>query len=151
MQRKSPNAKADRTERLAALFKERGVPLTHQRSVIFDSLVDRKDHPTADQVYEKVRKELPNISRMTVYRVLELFVNLGIITKVCHPGVAVRFDPTTDIHHHLICIQCHTLFDVEHSENFAVEPPDTRGLGFEVMSYSVQFRGLCADCKGEAS
>jgi Fur family peroxide stress response transcriptional regulator len=143
--------KEDKADRLSTLFKERGVPLTHQRNVIFGSIADRTDHPTADQVYEKVRGELPNISRMTVYRVLELFVNLGIITKVCHPGVAVRFDPTTDTHHHLICIKCQTLFDVEHSDEFAVELPDTRNLGFEVIGYSVQFRGLCADCKGEPS
>ena len=141
----------DKADRLSELFKERGVPLTHQRNVIYGSIVDRKDHPTADQVYEKVRDELPNISRMTVYRVLELFVNLGLITKVCHPGVAVRFDPTTDMHHHLICVKCHTLYDVEHSKGFAIDLPDTRDIGFEVMGYSVQFRGLCAACNSEPS
>lgn len=143
--------KEDKVDRLTTLFKERGVPLTHQRNVIYGSILDRKDHPTADQVFEKVREQLPNISRMTVYRVLELFVNLGLITKVCHPGVAVRFDPTTDTHHHLICVKCHTLFDIEHSKEYTIDPPDTAAIGFEVTGYSVQFKGVCADCKSEPS
>ena len=132
----SPTAEEDKSQRLIELCRERGIPLTHQRRVIFDSIVDRRDHPTADQIYDSVREQLPQISRMTVYRVLDLFVDLGVISKVCHPGVAIRFDPTTEAHHHLICVRCSKLYDL-----------DTGRLGFEVQDYAIQFRGVCKECR----
>ena len=137
----------DRSQRLVDLCRERSIPLTHQRRVIFESIVDRKDHPSADQIYDSVRVELPQISRMTVYRVLDLFVELGVISKVCHPGVTIRFDPTTEAHHHLICLQCSKLYDLENPETYAIDLPDTGKLGFEVRDYAIQFRGVCEECR----
>ena len=136
-----------KSRKLVDLCRERGIPLTHQRRVIFDSIIDRKDHPTADQIYESVREQLPQISRMTVYRVLDLFVDLGVISKVCHPGVAIRFDPTTEAHHHLICVRCSKLHDLEDPEPYAINLPDTGKLGFEVRDFAIQFRGVCKECR----
>jgi Fur family transcriptional regulator, peroxide stress response regulator len=108
----------------------------------------RGDHPTADQLYETVRAELPGISRMTVYRVLDLLVLLGLVQRVSHPGVAVRFDPNPRPHHHLICLGCQRLIDVEERILDELEPPAAAGrLGFAVTDHSVQFRGLCAQCR----
>jgi Fur family peroxide stress response transcriptional regulator len=142
----SPVIEEDKSQRLVDLCRERGIPLTHQRRVIFDAIVDRKDHPTADQIFDVVHELLPQISRMTVYRVLDLFVDLGVISKVCHPGVAIRFDPTTAAHHHLICVRCSSLFDLENSESYSVSLPDTGKLGFEVRDFAIQFRGVCKEC-----
>ena len=88
---------------------------------------------------------------MTVYRVLDLFVELGVISKVCHPGVAIRFDPTTEAHHHLICVRCCKLSDLETSETYEVNLPDTGKLGFEVRDYAIQFRGVCKECRSNSS
>jgi Fe2+ or Zn2+ uptake regulation protein len=142
---------ADKSQKLVDLCRDRGIPLTHQRRVIFESLVDRKDHPTADQIYDAVREQLPQISRMTVYRVLDLFVELGVISKVCHPGVAIRFDPTTEAHHHLICVRCCKLYDLENAGTYEVNLPDTGKLGFEVRDYAIQFRGVCKECRSNSS
>jgi Fur family peroxide stress response transcriptional regulator len=138
---------SEKSQKLVDLCRERGIPLTHQRRVIFESLVGRKDHPTADQIYDAVREQLPQISRMTVYRVLDLFVDLGVISKVCHPGVAIRFDPTTEAHHHLICLRCNKLYDLENPETYKVRLPDTGKMGFEVRDYAIQFRGVCKECR----
>jgi Fur family peroxide stress response transcriptional regulator len=143
----SRTALDEKTERLAKACRERGIPLTHQRRAVLEAIADRKDHPTAERVYEEVRQRLPNVSRMTVYRVLDLLVELGIITKVGHPGSAIRFDPTTERHHHLVCLRCNQLFDLEAPDLDHLELPDTRRLGFRVADYSIQFTGICETCQ----
>lgn len=136
----------EKAQRLAEACRERGIPLTHQRGAVLEAIADRKDHPTAEKIYEVVRQRLPNVSRMTVYRVLDLLVELGIITRVGHPGSAIRFDPTTERHHHLVCLRCNRLFDLVAPDLDDLELPDTRRLGFRVAGYSIQFTGICSGC-----
>ncbi|MBN1826050.1 MAG: transcriptional repressor [Candidatus Eisenbacteria bacterium] len=140
----------DRRERVRE-FQERcrreGIPFTVQRQKTYESLLLRNDHPTADRVYEDVRVSLPGMSRMTVYRVLELLVRFGLVKKVCHPGSAARYDPNRQPHHHLVCLRCDKLIDFEESAFDELKaPPEARRLGFEVNDHLVQFRGVCAEC-----
>jgi Fur family peroxide stress response transcriptional regulator len=144
-------ARDEKVRRLAETCRERGIPLTHQRRVVAEAIADRKDHPTAERMYEEVRQCMPNVSRMTVYRVLDLLVDLGIVTKVGHLGSAARFDPNTKRHHHLACLRCGRLFDLQVPGLDDLAFPDTRRLGFRVADYSVQFTGLCAACGGKSS
>ena len=125
----------------------RQVPVTHQRRIVLNAVVERSDHPTADEICEDVRRTLPDISRTTVYRVLQLLVDLGLVTKISHPGATIRFDANTGLHHHLICLRCNKLIDLEDSDLNALELPDTRRLGFEVADYSIHFRGVCRACR----
>jgi Fur family peroxide stress response transcriptional regulator len=143
----------DRQARIDA-FRNRcrssGIPFTVQRRTTYQVLLDRTDHPTADQIYVEVRQELPDVSRMTVYRVLDLLVDLGLVRKVCHPGNAVRFDANLTKHHHLVCLRCDKLIDFEETAFDDLKPPRAaRRLGFRVDGYFVQFRGLCAACREE--
>src|SRR5690606_34308177 len=80
--------KRNRIEHFERICRERRLPVTVQRRTIFEMILDREDHPTADQVYDQVRRRLPSISRTTVYRILDNLVELGLITKICHPGSA---------------------------------------------------------------
>jgi Fur family peroxide stress response transcriptional regulator len=138
--------KAFSFERFERLCRQCGVPVTTQRRLIFDVLVGREDHPTADEIFDDVKARLPDLSRTTVYRVLDAFVRLGIISKVCHPGAAARFDPKTHRHHHLVCTQCERVFDVEDEGLDGLPMPDTRRLGFSVRDYRIELLGLCAPC-----
>jgi Fur family peroxide stress response transcriptional regulator len=135
------------TEQLELVCRQRGIPLTCQRRAVFVSIVDRRDHPTADQVFDQVRGRLKGVSRMTVYRALEWLVDLGAITKVGHPGSVIRFDPTTDRHHHLVCVRCNGLADLNSREFDNLELPATQRHGFLVEDYSVLFRGVCVECQ----
>ena len=121
--------------------------MTHQRRAVLDAVAGRSDHPTADDVYEDVRRGLPDVSRTTVYRVLELLVDLELVTKIGHARATVRFDPRTELHHHLICLRCDKLIDLEGPDPNALELPDTRRLGFKVTDYSIHFRGICRACR----
>lgn len=130
--------------------RQRGLPVTRQRRAVFASLVEREDHPSADDVYETVRRQLPRISRMTVYRILGNFVSLGLVQKTCHPGSVARFDPKLHQHHHLVCVDCGAILDVEGQRLGKVVLPDVRRLGFEIQDYQIHFRGRCAACQRAA-
>jgi len=123
------------------------LPVTVQRRVIYRFLSERNDHPTAEHVYEGVRDRIPGVSRTTVYRVLNTLVGIGAVKKVCSPGVAVRFDAETRRHHHLVCTACDRLIDYEDEALNNLPLPDVRSKGFRVDDYSIQFRGICAECR----
>jgi Fur family peroxide stress response transcriptional regulator len=124
--------------------------LTHQRRVILELLADRRDHPSADQVFEAATALLPDLSRTTVYRVLEALVRIGLVRAVCHPGSSMRYEVVSDRHHHLVCRSCNRLFDFAAPRYNDLPLPRPRNNGFRVDDYSIQFRGLCADCSADA-
>lgn len=120
---------------------------TPQRRLVFEVLLDLETHPTADEIAAALERRLPGASRATVYRNLEILVGLGVITKVCHPGAAVRYDVRTDVHHHLVCLRCNAIVDFNDERLNALPVPDTSGLGFVVRDCRVQLRGTCRLCR----
>lgn len=137
----------ERVEQFDRICRERGFPLTIQRRTIFRMILDREDHPTADQVYDQVRNRIHTISRTSVYRILDTLVELGVIRKIYHPGSAARFDPKTREHHHLVCLRCERIFDVEDPQLAGIPWPNVRHNGFEIQDCYVHFRGICAQCR----
>jgi Fur family peroxide stress response transcriptional regulator len=118
-----------------------------QRRAVFEAILEREDHPTADQVYDIVRADAPEIARMTVYRILGTLVRIGLVAKTCHPGSSARFDPKIRQHHHLVCLDCNGIIDLEDERLNNVPRPDVRRLGFEITDYHIHFRGRCAACR----
>jgi len=131
-----------------ALCRREGVALTVQRRTILEALIGRDDHPTADHIYEDVRSRIPSVSRTTVYRVLDTLVRLGVARKTSHAGAQVRFDPNTARHHHLVCMHCGKVADLDDGGVARLRIPDTKRAGFTIDDYSIQFNGSCADCAG---
>lgn len=137
-----------RIQQFERLCRERGLPRTVHRRAVLEIMLDREDHPTADQVYAEMRARLPGISRTSVYRILEMLVSVGMVNKVCHPGsAAARFDPRTQQHHHLVCLSCERIIDVEDPRLNRLPLPDVRSHGFQIDDYLIHFRGVCADCR----
>ena len=128
------------------LCREQGVPLTVQRRTVLEVLAGRFDHPTADQIYDDVTHHLPELSRTTVYRVLETLVEMGVIHKAQHLGSSARYDPNTERHHHLTCIECHKVVDLEDEVLDRIKVPKASSKDFEITDYSVHFKGFCSDC-----
>jgi Fe2+ or Zn2+ uptake regulation protein len=140
---------ADRQQRMSHFFaahRESGLPVTTQRRAVFEAILGRPDHPTAEQLYGTVRGQLPQISRMTVHRILGAFVSLGLVAKTCHPGSAARFDPKLHQHHHLVCLKCGRIIDVEDPRLNAIPWPKVSSREFQIEDYNVHFRGRCARC-----
>ena len=130
---------------IETISREHHLPLTFQRRVILEALSIRLDHPTADQVFDDVRRRVPELSRTTVYRTLETFVRTGIARKVCHPGAAARYELHTQRHHHLVCLNCEAIVDLEDTSLDGLPLPSGK-FGFSIADYSIQFRGLCSEC-----
>ncbi len=136
----------EQLSRLEERCREAGIPYTIQRQTVFEAVLQRDDHPTADQVYEAVTKSLPNVSRTTVYRVLDLLVEFELVGRLNHPGNAIRFDGKVHRHHHLVCRLCQRVFDLEHAPFDTLKMPNVKQQGFEVEDFSVQMMGLCSEC-----
>ena len=139
--------KQARIDDFRRLCREQGLPLTEKRMVVLEVVLDLDNHPTADQVHEAVARRDPGVSRATVYRALESLARIGVITKACHPGKAVRYDSRTEIHHHLVCLRCDDVIDITDERLDAVPVPDTSRLGFEISDFRVQLRGICRRCR----
>ena len=137
----------DHLNSLEAVFRENGLPLTVQRKVILEAILDRKDHPTADQIYETVKAGLPGLSKATVYRVLDILVQVGVVQKVFHTDAVARFDPMVSRHHHATCQLCGQLIDLEPDIVPDIPLPKTDGSGFEITDYSINFTGVCSRCQ----
>jgi Fur family peroxide stress response transcriptional regulator len=142
----SPADKKQRMDRFFAAHRESGLPVTTQRRAVFEAILDRTDHPTAEQLYRAVRGQLPQISRMTIHRILGTFVSLGLVAKTCHPGSAARFDPKLRRHHHLVCLDCGRIIDVEDPRLNHIPWPKVNPRAFQIENYNVHFRGRCARC-----
>lgn len=140
-----------RLEFFAKQCREEGLPLTSQRRAVLEAVLSLANHPTADQVHERVVERLPELNRTTVYRALETLVGMHVITKIAHPGRVVRYDRRADTHHHLICQKCDTVLDLEDPKLDDLPIPDTSALGFSVVDYRVQLRGLCQSCQESPS
>jgi len=142
--------KQQRIDRFFAAHRERGMPVTTQRRAVFEAILDRHDHPTTEQVYQAARGGLPQISRMTVHRILGTFVSLGLLSKTCHPGSSARFDPKLHQHHHLVCLDCGRITDVEDPRLSHLPWPKVNPREFQIEDYRVHFRGRCARCRQKA-
>ncbi len=138
---------ADRLKQLEEVCRQRGLPLTSQRRAVLEVLLARSDHPTADQIFETVRARSPQISRRTVYRVLDTLAELGLIRRVHHPGATVRYDAKTYRHHHLVCLFCNAIVDWESPDFDDLALPKGKPHGFEVSDFSVQLSGICPECR----
>jgi len=140
-----------RLREFESLCRARGLPLTVQRRAILTAVLERGDHPTADQVHAVVKKGIPGLSRTTVYRVLETLVGMGLIRQLHHPGASARYDGKIQRHHHLICTHCHAVIDVENSALDELNLSLTKKHGFEIHDYSVHFMGICAKCRQKST
>ncbi|MCS7047724.1 MAG: transcriptional repressor [Verrucomicrobiae bacterium] len=150
MSRLTKEERKDRWAQFEQAHRVRKLPITRQRRAVFAAVLERTDHPSADDIYDSVRRELPGISRMTVYRILANFVSLGLLCKTCHPGSVARFDPKIHHHDHLVCVECGAITDIETERPARVPLPEVRRLGFEIEDYQIHFRGRCAACRQAA-
>jgi Fur family peroxide stress response transcriptional regulator len=142
--------KSGRDERLALFYqrsKEHGLRITPQRTAIYEELHKAKDHPTADIIYRRIVKKIPNISFDTVNRTLSTFVQTGIMNIVEGYGQAKRYDPDLSLHHHFRCIQCGDIIDFHSREYDKITVPSEIKKRFAVINKKVVLEGLCGKCR----
>ena len=120
--------------------------MTRQRQVILEELRKVNTHPSADEVYEMVRKRLPRISLGTVYRNLEILSESGDIKKL-EPGCSLkRFDGNPSEHFHIRCIRCDRIADMPMASDFEINLADMTPTEYEILGHRLEFFGLCPYC-----
>jgi Fur family peroxide stress response transcriptional regulator len=135
---------------LVARFKQKcrahGLKITPQRTAIHRELIKSKDHPSASDIFSRIRKTFPHISFDTVNRTLQSFNEIGVVTLVEGYGEPKRFDPDTKPHHHFRCVKCNYIIDL-HNESFdnIRIPPDMKKR-FTVLNRRVVIEGICEKC-----
>ena len=144
----SAQSSRDRYAQLRQACVARGLRLTPQRDVLLRALSETTGHPTANDLFKKVRKILPTVSAATVYRNAQQLVRTGLIGTLEHSGAAVQFEINPDCHHHFLCARCGQVWDV-YLDDVAVTLDKTRTAlrGFQIERRDVQLHGLCARCR----
>jgi Fur family transcriptional regulator, peroxide stress response regulator len=129
------------------LSRRAGLPITHQRQVIYDVLIGMPGHPSPEEVYARVRKRIPSISLATVYKNLNRFLKAGLLQEMSMHHGSLRVEVNDHPHHHLVCSSCKKIEDIESDQ---IGPLHVRGRlpkGFAVQRFSVDVIGLCARCR----
>lgn len=130
-------------ERLGERLATSGFRFTPQRQQVYDVLTQKRDHPTAEEVFIRAKRTMPGISHATVYNCLDALVQCGLVRLVVLDRGATRYCPNMEDHCHYYCAACGAVVDVPLPADSAVVP---RPKGFKIDHYEIAVHGLCAEC-----
>lgn len=119
---------------------------SRQRNAIKENLKNRTDHPSADMVYQDIRKIYPNVSLGTVYRNLALLTEIGEIVKLPPVKGVDRYDGNTTPHNHFVCRICGAVLDMPQVDLSEIEAEVSEGFEGEIENCSISLYGVCPDC-----
>jgi Fe2+ or Zn2+ uptake regulation protein len=135
---------------LVTALREAGLKITAQRLAIVECLAGDYTHPTAQEVYERLRPRFPTMAVATVYNTLSALDSIGQCRKL-DMGGAIRFDPNRAPHDHAVCERCGAIRDVDLADGAHQQPAEPPALsGFRVERVERIYRGVCAQCAGAA-
>ena len=120
--------------------------LTPQRQAVLDAIQDSDNHPTAAQIYSKVKARHPRVAFGTVYKALDLLSRQGKILQLEYGDGASRYDRRTDRHDHAICTSCGKLVDLDVVLPADLDREAARSSGFLITQHTTQFFGICPGC-----
>lgn len=128
--------------------KEQGLAFTFQRQVIYEAVVDSREHPTPELIYEQVRQRIPSISLGTIYKNVKTFLDSGVLKEVTLHHGSLRLESNMAPHHHLVCSSCKAIFDIEETAVQPVRLPTSKlPAGFSIRQCRVEFVGVCKTCQ----
>lgn len=126
--------------------KQHNLKVTPQRMAIYTELIKLKNHPSAEAMFQKVRRQFRNISFDTVNRTLFTFSEIGLVDIVEGHGRPRRFDPDMNMHHHFHCIKCGNITDFRNDAYDNLEIPENIEQKFMVIRKRVVLKGSCDKC-----
>lgn len=144
-----------RIDRIKKLLHAQSYKLTPQREATVRVLLEREeDHLSAEDVYLLVKEKAPEIGLATVYRTLELLSELKIVDKINFGDGVSRYDLRKEgaehFHHHLVCMECGDVKEIEEDLLEGVEKVVQSDWGFQVKDHRLTFHGVCRQCQQEA-
>lgn len=132
------------TFEVATYLNEKGLKPSYARIRILEYLLDRKNHPTVDMIYQELSKDMPTLSRTTVYNTLNSFLENGVVRLIGIDEQEMRYDADITAHAHFRCDHCKNIFDLK----LDTSQMSHEGLeDYEIREMQLYIKGLCPDCK----
>lgn len=143
-----------RIERIKKQLHAKGYKLTPQREATLTVLLEREeDHLSAEEVFLLVKEKAPEIGLATVYRTLELLSELKIVDKINFGDGVSRYDLRKEgvehFHHHLVCMECGKVEEIEEDLLPAVEEKVESDFNFRILDHRLTFHGVCSECQAK--
>lgn len=135
-------------EQLMEYVRSQGGKATSQRILIWSALYGDRSHPTADDLYRRLKPVLPSLSLTTLYNVLNELVEWGDLRRFDTGDGHIHFDPDTTGHAELVCMRCNSVIDAPEHAAPTHEAPKTLA-GYLIVSHSEQYFGYCPSCQAE--
>lgn len=141
----------EETDRLKEQLKAEGYKLTPQRRAVLDVIIDNEGkHLTTEEIYDIVKANCPEIGLATVYRTLQLLEKMGVVYKMNFDDGCNRYELIHNYenhqHHHLICVNCGNVEEVEDDLLGTLEENIEKKYKFKITNHSVKFFGYCSKC-----
>lgn len=144
-------------EKVKDLLREKGLKVTSQRLMVLNILSAHGDeHLTVEEIYDLAKEESPEIGLATIYRTVQVLLELHVIEKVTFDDGFARYELNGEEtgsghrHHHAICTQCGKVYSLETDLLDTLEKQVFESLGFEVTDHEVELYGLCSACRRKA-
>ncbi len=124
-----------------------GTKYSRQRAALLTLLQSTKTHPTAEWLYQELKREFPKISLATVYRNLNLLVDSGEILRLDIGTGTERFDAATNRHYHFICRRCLAVLDLDMPPMDTLDRRAEENNAVHVEKHTLLFYGVCQNCQ----
>jgi Fe2+ or Zn2+ uptake regulation protein len=145
---KSPGSIADESPRsLLQRLERSGLRYTKQRDHIFQVVAESHDHPTAEDIFQRAKRRIPEISFATVYNSLSALVQCGLVRQVTIEKSPARFCPNMREHCHFVCESCGDVTDMPLPDGAPL--PLDLPKGFKLSNFDLSLRGTCPACQGK--
>jgi Fe2+ or Zn2+ uptake regulation protein len=130
-------------EDIGEYLKSHEIKPSYQRMKIFEYLITHRNHPTVDTIYKSLSKEIPTLSKTTVYNTLNLFVEKKIAIVIVIEENETRYDADVSIHGHFKCDKCEKVYDIDiDTKNIDISSLDK----FQINEHHLYFKGICEEC-----
>lgn len=132
-----------KVEDIGAYLKSHDIKPSFQRMKIFEYLITHRNHPTVEMIYKTLVKEIPTLSKTTVYNTLNLFVDKKIAIVIVIEENETRYDADMEIHGHFKCEECSAVYDIDvEAEKIQIKSLDN----FQINEHHLYFKGICDKC-----
>ena len=135
-------------EKIISQLRAQGYRVTPQRMAVLKTLIGNREHPSAEQIHERVRADFPMTSLATVYKTVALLQGMGIIQELHFKEASSRYDGgSPDPHPHLVCTRCKGIADVNVAGLRELPQDEAQRTGYRIESYRFDLFGICPRCQ----
>ena len=137
-----------RLDEMITSLKEQGHRLTPQRMAVLKILAASEEHPSVEQIYERVKVDFPMTSLATIYKTVTLLKEMGEVLELGFSDDSNRYDGNKPYPHpHLICIKCKNIVDPEVATLSELHQDVARSTGYRIVNHRLDFFGICPRCQ----